>query len=211
MIIDQIDNSDFNDKLPLIKKIFFDIHKACGERFWQGCGSYLFDGSNYEYDTRTFPKQVLLYEAAKNSNSVLEVGSYMGHSLLIMLASNPKIKITSIDIQDTWIVPAISVLKKYFPESDITFLHGNSLSILPTIKDSFDLFHIDGNHTYKFVSKEFSYVKNLSTSNKLKIVFDDYDVITEIDNDINNQFEILEKQRPDCIWAAAYYELELKI
>ena len=28
---------------------FNGIYKACNNTFWYGCGSYLFDGKNYQY------------------------------------------------------------------------------------------------------------------------------------------------------------------
>jgi predicted O-methyltransferase YrrM len=58
-----------------------------------------------------FEKQKLLFNLAKKNKSVLEIGVYMGHSLLIMLLANPKLKITCIDIEDHYSLPAIKYLK----------------------------------------------------------------------------------------------------
>ena len=42
----------------------------------------------------------------------------MGHSLLIMLMSNPKVQITTIDIDDKYALPSINYLKKYFQNQE---------------------------------------------------------------------------------------------
>ena len=76
-----------------IKKDFDGIYKACGKKFWYSCGSYLIDGKKYKYDKRMLKKQILLFNLAKKNQSILEVGVYMGHSMLLMLKSNPKLKI----------------------------------------------------------------------------------------------------------------------
>ena len=57
-------------------------------------------------------KQLLLYNLAKKHKTVLEVGVYMGHSILIMLASNPKLSIYGIDIDRKFALPSINYLKK---------------------------------------------------------------------------------------------------
>ena len=49
-----------------------------------------------------FEKQKLLFDLSKKSKTILEIGVYMGHSLLIILLANPKAKITCIDIDDTF-------------------------------------------------------------------------------------------------------------
>ena len=75
-----------------IKKDFDGIYKACGNKFFYSCGSYLINGKSYRYDKEMLNKQLLLYNLAKKHKTVLEVGVYMGHSILIMLASNPKLE-----------------------------------------------------------------------------------------------------------------------
>ncbi len=68
----------------------------------------------------------------------------MGHSILIMLLSNPNILITSIDIMDKYSLPAIKYLRDNFPKSRIDFINGDSLKILSNLikKKRFDFFDI---------------------------------------------------------------------
>jgi len=115
-------NNEFSQKLLSFENYFTDIYKVCKNSFEIGCGSYLFDGQNYKYQIETYQKQKLLYEKSKNKENILEIGTYMGHSLLIILMANPVAKITSIDIDDKYSLPVIKYLQKEFPNSKINFL-----------------------------------------------------------------------------------------
>ena len=72
----------------------------------------MIDGQKYKYDKRMIAKQSLLYNLAKQNSKILEIGVYMGHSILIMLTSNPKLKITGLDIDKRFAPKAVNYLKK---------------------------------------------------------------------------------------------------
>lgn len=127
---------------------------------WQGCGSYLMDGKTLGYCELMFNKQCLLYDACKNSKHALEIGIHGGHSLLIMLLANPGIRITCIDIcYWTHVSRCVDYLRSAFPDSQIAFHKGNSVSIFPEIKNTLieeglDFAHIDGAHEMSVIEKE---------------------------------------------------------
>ena len=204
--------NEFAKKLVEHEYIFNEIYKECNYSFISGDGSYLFEGSLYEYSALMYPKQELLYNLAKESNSVLEVGVYMGHSLLIMLLANPFLKITAIDLVDTYAKPSIQILKKYFPNADIQFYHGDSLKVLPLISDvQFDLFHIDGHHLEEHIRKEIEFCEALSVCkvfNKkaMRVVFDDIHCCKSFIDEILLKNEILKYVKAECIWANCYIE-----
>ena len=176
-----------------LKYHFEEIYKACGNTFSLGCGSYLFDGLNYRYDKKLYyNRQKVLYDLAKESSFALEIGVYMGHSLLIMLLANPNISIVGIDIDEKYSDPAIRYLRKNFRNAKITFIKGNSLDILPNLikKDmSFDLFHIDGNHENSIITKEFQYCTKLVKKNKMTLVLDDISCCIPFKNNILKNFK----------------------
>jgi TusA-related sulfurtransferase len=206
-ISDEIRN-EFISKLPQCNKIFNEIFEICNFSFEKGCGSYLFDGITYEYCDKMFEKQLLLYDTSKKMSNVLEIGTYLGHSLTIMLLANPNLKITSIDINNQYTLPAINLLNKIF-DNNITFIHGNSLDTLPSIKDRFDFFHIDGTHNLDFVVKELDFCKNMSTSDTLNVIFDDYDTIKDIKEMIEKNHIILEQVTPNCSWRNSFMKIKL--
>lgn len=206
--INQIYHTEFTTRLFEHRHIFYEIYNACGYRFDTQSGSYLFDGKHYQYCPLMYEKQEILYNAVKSVNNVLEIGVYMGHSLLIMLLSNPTLKITCIDINSTFALPAITVLNKYFPDA-ITFIHSDSLTALSTLQTKFDFFHVDGHHDNNYISNEFFYIQSLNSSTLLKIIFDDQENLVPLQEDIQRIYKIKTKIIPSCPWSNVYYEIHL--
>ena len=206
-------NTDFSQKLIKAEHIFSEIYDSCGNTFDKGCGSYLFDGQTYEYLPDLYPKQKLLYDKAAEASNVLEIGTYMGHSALIMLLANPKLKLTTVDIASHLSAPAATVLQKYFPDADITFICENSLEVIPTLQDQYDLFHIDGNHDADFVIKEYDLCKRLSNTPEYRIVFDDWHGErgpgSTVEKHIMQSGKVTQYIVPNCLWTNAYIETEL--
>ena len=203
-------NTEFTNKLLENKNIFYEIYEACGNKFMNGCGSYLFDGQTYKYCDLMYEKQELLYNSIKNVKNVLEIGTYMGHSLLIMLLSNPQLQITCIDISDEFTLPAVNILNKYFNNA-ISFIHSDSLSALEKIENKFDFFHIDGHHVNDYIKNEFKLIQKLNnrSDNVLRIIFDDQNCLTNLQNDINIQYNVINKIIPECAWNNVYYDIQL--
>ena len=201
-------NTEFTQKLLENKHIFDEIYTACGNKFMKGCGSYLFDGNTYTYCDAMYDKQEL-YTIAKSCSSVLEIGTYMGHSILIMLLANKNLKITCIDIQDTYALPAITVLNKYFNNA-ITFIHSDSISALEKMNNKkFDLFHIDGFHDNDYIKKEFELIKHMSSTDILHVMFDDQECLIPLQNELFHKYEIIKVSKPECKWNNLYLEIKL--
>ena len=192
-------NNKFSLKLLNAERHFNNIYKVCSFKFEKGCGSYLFNGKTYDYQIETYEKQKLLFEKSKNKKNILEIGSYMGHSLLIMLLANPRARITCIDINDEFSMPAINYIQKKFPLSKITFIKGSSLKILKKIEKKFDFFHVDGAHKNKIVTKEFYLCMNIIKKKNIEFVFDDVDNIQTLIKNIKSTYKIINQITPNCV------------
>ena len=179
------------------------------KKFTKGCGSYLFNGKKYSYEKSFYEKQKLLFEICKKNNKVLEIGSYMGHSILIMLLANPKMHITAIDINDHYAKPSIKYLQKKFPKSKINFINNESIKALEGIKEKFDLFHVDGAHEHEVISKEFLFCINLRKNKKLKILFDDVSSMQHLKDNILKNFQIIKKFIPNSMHPNFYVEIKI--
>lgn len=203
-------NTEFTNKLLNNWDIFNEIFKECNFNFIKGCGSYLFDGITYDYCDLMYNKQELLFNQVKTANNILEIGTYMGHSLFIMLLSNPNLKITCIDIDDKYTLPSIKLLNKYF-NNNITFIKKDSLEALNIINEKYDFFHIDGHHENNYIEKEFNKIIKLNSGedNILRIVFDDQSCMTKLQNKIESEYKIINKILPECKWNNVYYEIQL--
>uniref|UniRef100_A0A6C0IA90 Methyltransferase n=1 Tax=viral metagenome TaxID=1070528 RepID=A0A6C0IA90_9ZZZZ len=100
------------------------------------------------YEEGYYAKQqnIILCAANPNIKKVLEIGFNSGFSTLLMLLSNPNIYVTCVDINiHPYTVPCYNIIKQYFGDR-INLLIGDSTVVVPTIKDTFDLIHIDGAH-----------------------------------------------------------------
>ena len=183
---------------------FIGIYKAVEKKFWQGCGSYMFNGQQYIYQRETLKKQEALFNAGKNENvkRVLEIGVYLGHSLLILLCSNPNLIIDCIDIDGQFSPKAVEYLNKHFGNR-VNFMLGSANEKIPELYKNMDtgynLIHIDADHYVHAVIEQFNLIKPLAVCGGY-IIFDDYEAVREcIDNWIKEG--ILEHIfTPWCLW-----------
>lgn len=192
-----------------IKKNFQGIYKACGNKFWFTCGSYLIDGQKYKYDKRMLGKQILLYNLAKENSRILEIGVYMGHSMLIMLTSNPKLKITGLEIDNRFAPKAVNYLKKKFTNSKLELILGDSIKNLEKIRSDYDLYHIDGDHNPLKIYKEIYACIKLHKKNKIKILFDDVDMMKCVEKVLFYCFKIQKFIKPKSRYRNLYVEMLL--
>lgn len=202
-------DKSFIKKLLDSEIIFNEILEVCNNSWDTGSGSYLFEGHVYEYSIDMFDKQLLLYEKVKNARDVLEIGTYMGHSLLIMLLANPTLNVTCIDIESRFTQPSVEVLKKYFPNADINFIHGDSLTVLKDLDKKFDFFHIDGKHENNYIKQEFEICKTLCKDIEMSIIFDDVDCCRELETFIENNFTVYEHLTPISKYPNTFFKIKV--
>lgn len=171
---------------------------ALGSRFHGGCGSYMFDGQRYMYQMDTLAKQEALYAVGKASTRVLEVGVYLGHSLLILLMSNPNLTITCIDNDASFSPRAVEYLNVHFGNR-VTFHLGHSAEILARDLGTFDCIHIDADHRPEPVSREFALARRLAAPNAT-FVFDDYEALRSLIDGWVKDGTLTHVTTPWCLW-----------
>ena len=74
-------------------------------------------------------------------NSVLEIGTAIGYSSIMMALANPNLKITTIERDRDRYLEAIKNIKKLELEDRITLIFNDALEV--NIEDKFDLIFID--------------------------------------------------------------------
>ena len=75
-------------------------------------------------------------------SSVLEIGTAIGYSAIMMALANPKLKVVSIERDEERYLEALKNVKKFGLEDRITLLFKDALDV--NIKDKFDLIFLDG-------------------------------------------------------------------
>ena len=111
-----------------------------------------------------------------NIKNVVEIGFNSGFSALLMLLSNPTMKLTCFDLgEHSYTLPCYAKLRETFGER-ITIIIGDSTETLPIhIGEEYDLIHIDGGHSYNVIENDIINSYRLS-KNKTIIIMDDYDL-----------------------------------
>lgn len=111
----------------------------------------------------------------KSVKNVLEIGFNSGFSSLLMLFSNPDLKITCLDIADhSYTIPCYKQIKESFKDR-INLIVGDSIETINGLTDTFDLIHIDGGHTSKVAKSDIGGSLRLSKNGTI-LIMDDYDI-----------------------------------
>jgi hypothetical protein len=72
------------------------------------------------------------------------------------------------------------------------------------------LFHIDGHHDCDHILKEFLMCICLNNpKGNMRIFFDDQECMIPLQKYINDRFNVLVEEKPQCRWNNVYYELKL--
>ena len=109
-----------------------------------------------------------------NIKNVMEIGFNSGFSTLLMLLSNPNMKIMCVDLgEHKYTMPCYTKLKETFGDR-INLLIGDSTKTLQTIDDVYDLIHIDGGHSTEVADSDIVNSYRLSKPGTI-IIMDDYD------------------------------------
>ena len=178
---------------------FEGLYTAVGGRWHNGWGSYLFNGQKYEYQPETLRKQEELYRYAMTATHALEIGVYLGHSLLIMLIANPNLKITCIDNDDQFARPAVEYLNRCF-NNRITFIHDDAIKGIATLPDNtFDFVHIDADHYDEAVNNQFNASIRVAKLGAT-VVFDDYEAVQKTIDGFISQGFLQHLVTPGCLW-----------
>lgn len=146
-----------------------------------GCGELL-EGNIFMFHQTTNYADVFLPKAKnisslvlnKNITKVAEIGFNSGFSTLLMLLSNPRLKITCFDLGDhKYTLPCYEKLKETFGDR-INIIIGDSTKTLRQVNDTYELIHIDGGHATEIAESDIIQSYRLSKKRTI-LIMDDYD------------------------------------
>jgi hypothetical protein len=179
---------------------FINLHTILDGKWEFGWGSYMFNGRKYEWQRETLKKQEALFRVGEKCKNVLEVGVYLGHSLLILLISNPNLKITCIDNDSRFAPKAVEYLNKMF-DNRINFYLGEATNVIESLspENKFDFVHIDADHNNMAVLKQFDVSRKISTDDAY-YVFDDYEATREAIDHLLQKNIVTQLVLPNCLW-----------
>jgi predicted O-methyltransferase YrrM len=153
-------------------------------------------------------KQEALFKVGQKASHLLEIGVYLGHSLLILLVSNPTLRITCIDNDARYSPKAVEYLNQHFGNR-ITFHLGDASEVLKTLpSDEYDAIHIDADHTHEAVRSHFIHSLPLAKKNAL-IVFDDYEATQSLIDKFIADKVLTIVDLPRCLWTNIVTQLNV--
>jgi hypothetical protein len=179
---------------------FVNLHNILGGKWEFGWGSYMFDGRSYQWQRETLKKQEALFRVGENATNVLEIGVYLGHSLLLLLISNPNLKITCVDNDSRFAPKAVEYLNSQF-NNRVTFFLGDAVDIVNSLPTSnkFDMVHIDADHNNDAVLKQFQASRKFACMNA-HFVFDDYEATRGAVDSLLASDVLTKLVLPMCLW-----------
>jgi predicted O-methyltransferase YrrM len=159
---------EFNQKIVKYSDVLNDLNNAvieCNEKLE---GNVFYENDSYGVFNvlEIFKnKRLNLYQLAKTSSNILEIGFNAGHSTLIYLIANDTSTIQLFDLNDhKYTEKCFDILNNHFP-GRLSIVYGDSTKTVKTFKNSclFDMIHIDGGHTRTIAEKDFFNCKRLSS------------------------------------------------
>lgn len=169
--------SDNKHHLDALLKIVTETHVDSNQPGFLE-GNCMYDNCTTNINESFYNKQLNIFNVVKNANVALEIGVNAGHSLLVMLLSNPKLKIYSFDIlYHPYTRPCVEYLNSQF-NNRITLIEGDSKLTLPKFTQNnftldIDVFHVDGRHDYE---TDYDFINCYELAkNKSVIIWDDSD------------------------------------
>ncbi len=110
-----------------------------------------------------------------NVKNIMEIGFNSGFSTLLMLISNPSLKITCYDLGNhSYTIPCFQKIKETFGDR-INLIIGDSRETLLNDVEKYDLIHIDGGHELEVAESDIKQSHRLSRIGSV-LIFDDYDL-----------------------------------
>lgn len=140
----------------------------------EGCIFMLHHTTNYSDVYLNKAKNISNLLLNKNIKNVMEIGFNSGFSALLMLISNPYIKLKCYDIgEHPYTRPCFQKIKETFGDR-IDIVYGDSTKTLQHDNNLYDLIHIDGGHSTQVAESDIKNAYRLSAPGTI-LIMDDYD------------------------------------
>lgn len=181
---DNIIECKINETKKYINDNLLPIIKECNEKLE---GNIFMEHLTNQYTEKFINKvkNIALVTMNNNNKNILEIGFNSGFSALLMLLSNPEIKLDCYDIgEHKYTGKCYERIKKDFGKR-LTISIGDSTHTLKNKYDKYDLIHIDGGHSdyvaendiinsYRMAKQGSIIIMDDYNDNNLKVLWDKY-------------------------------------
>jgi hypothetical protein len=175
---------------------FQNLYEIMKTHIVPGKATYFMNGATYAFDRAILHKQEVAFRIGSVSNHALVFGSYCGHTLLILLASNPFLRITCVD-NAPYSTDVVTYLNEHF-QNRTTLLFSSSDSIKLFSDNIFDAVFMDADHTFQLCI-QFNEVKRVALQGAF-IIFDGYEQVKPIVDSWISDKILSQTMISRCLW-----------
>ena len=166
-------NNNINKTKAYIDRNLLPIIYNCGELL-EGNIFMMHHTTTYTDAFLNKTKNISNLVLNKNIKNVMEIGFNSGFSALLMLISNPNMRISCFDLgEHRYTIPCYEKIKETFGDR-INITIGDSTKTLQTVNYKYDLIHIDGGHSTEVAVSDIINSYRLSKPRTI-LIMDDYD------------------------------------
>ena len=117
-------------------------------------------------------KNIVWLAKQVKGDTVLEIGFNAGFSTLLLLLSNPHLKVVALDLgEHDYAQKCFHTLQKDFPDR-LTVMFGDSRKTLPSLTTTFSCIHIDGGHSEEVAKSDVQQSRRLLKPNGFLLIDD---------------------------------------
>jgi predicted O-methyltransferase YrrM len=166
-------NLNINKAKEFINEHLLPIIIASGEKL-EGNIFMLHHTTDYTNVYENKAKNISNLVLNKHITNVMEIGFNAGFSALLMLLTNPYLKLTCFDLgEHKYARPCFEKIQETFGAERINITFGDSTKTLIDVHETYDLIHIDGGHEVAVASSDIENAYRLAKE-KTILIMDDY-------------------------------------
>ena len=156
----------------------------------------------YAFERAILHKQEVLFRVGSVSKRALVIGAYLGHAVLILLISNPKLHITLVeDDPSVRASEIVQYLQEHFPHRITLYNWGieDTLAHLPNA--AYDLMYMDRDYTYPVITSHMASLTRLSRQGAF-FVIDGYEMVKPVIDSWIHQGRMNKVMLSQCLWTS---------
>jgi hypothetical protein len=168
----------------------------------QGKPTCIINGDTYAFERAILHKQEVLFRVGSVSKRALVIGAYLGHAVLMLLISNPKLHITLVEDDPAMKASMIvQYLEEYFPHR-ITFYTWGITDTLAHLPDSaYDLVYMERDYSYPLITSHISSLLRLSRQGAFYVI-DGYEMVKPTIDSWIAQGRMSKVMISQCLWTS---------
>jgi len=181
---------------------FIALHTIVEPTRIEGKPTCISNGNTYAFDRAILHKQEVLFRVGSVSKRALVFGAYLGHAVLLLLISNPKLHIILVEPDPSVRASEIvQYLELHFPHRMTLYSwdFSETLAHLPNL--AFDFVYMDRDYTYPLITNHMDELFRVSRQGAFYMM-DGYDMVKPTIDFWIRQERMNQVMISQCLWTS---------